>query len=49
MLVDAMEQASRPEIRVLPCEEAVLSQVRAQLSRPASPYRLGASPFSLHN
>ena len=49
MLVDAMERASRPEIRALACEDAILSQVRAQLSRPASPYRFGASPVSLRN
>jgi len=49
MLVDAMEQASRPEIRALACEEAILSRVRAQLSRPASPYPFGVSPFGLRN
>jgi hypothetical protein len=49
MLVDAMEEASRPEIRRLPCDPSVLVALRAQLARPASPYPYGASNFSLRN
>jgi hypothetical protein len=48
-LVRAMEQASRPEIRALPCDRAVLAAVYAQLSRPASPCGYSASAFSLRN
>jgi hypothetical protein len=33
MLIDAMEQASRPELRALPCDRSVLAKVSAQLNR----------------
>jgi hypothetical protein len=48
-LIDAMEQASCPEIRDLSCDQTVLDAFGAQLARPASPYPYGASPFSLRN
>jgi len=35
MLVDAMEEAARPDVRARPCAPAVLAGLRAQLSRPA--------------
>jgi hypothetical protein len=47
MLVDTMENVSRPEFRGLPCEPSILAALRAQLTRPASPYF--ASDFSLRN
>jgi hypothetical protein len=49
MLIDAMEEVSRPERRSVPCDRRVLAAVRAQLARPASvrmPYK---SPYSLRN
>jgi hypothetical protein len=49
MLVDAMEKASRPELRSVPCDGLVLAAVRAQLSRPAAPYAHHGSHFSLRN
>jgi hypothetical protein len=49
MLIDAMEEASRPEFRAVRCDQSVLAAVRAQLARPASPYPYGASRFSLRN
>jgi hypothetical protein len=49
MLVDAMEEFSRPDIRSLPCHPSLLVAVRAQLARPASAGALGASHFSLRN
>ena len=49
MLVETMEQVSRPEIRGLPCEPSILVAFRAQLARPASPCPYGASSFSLRN
>jgi hypothetical protein len=49
MLVDTMEQVSRPEIRQIPCDPRILIALRAQLARPASPYSYGASSFSLRN
>jgi hypothetical protein len=49
MLVEAMEDASRPELRRLPCDQPVLAELRAQLARPASFYPYGASHFSLRN
>ena len=36
MLIDAMEQVSRPELRAKPCDGAVLAGLRAQLALPAS-------------
>ncbi len=49
MLIDAMEEAARPDVRALPCTPQILAGLRAQLSRPASPYPFGASAFSLRN
>jgi hypothetical protein len=47
MLVDAMEEVSRPELRALPCHPSILMALRAQLARPASPNPVGGSCFSL--
>ncbi|MDB5534290.1 MAG: hypothetical protein JWO28_2605 [Hyphomicrobiales bacterium] len=49
MLVDAMEEAARPEFRNLACDPVTLKAVSAQLACPASPYGRGASPYSLRN
>ncbi len=50
MLIDAMEEAARPDIRALPCAPEILAGLRAQLSRPALAYAVGAaSAFSLRN
>ena len=49
MLVDAMEEVSRPEIRKIPCDPRIVIALRAQLARPASPYPYGISKFSLRN
>jgi hypothetical protein len=49
MLIDTMEQISRPELRAVPCDAQLLAAFRAQLARPAlacSPY---ASAYSLRN
>jgi hypothetical protein len=48
-LIDTMEQMARPELRSQPCDRLVLATLRAQLSRPASPYPRDGSRFSLHN
>lgn len=49
MLIDAMEEAARPEIRAVPCAPEILAGLRTQLSQPALPYAFGASAFSLRN
>jgi hypothetical protein len=49
MLVEAMEEISRPEFRALPVDASVLAAVRAQLARPASPYPYWGSQYSLRN
>jgi hypothetical protein len=49
MLVDTMEEVSRPEFRAIPCDSSILVALRTQLARPASPYPYGASNFSLRN
>jgi hypothetical protein len=46
MLVDAMEEAARPEVRNTPCPPAVLQGLRAQLAQPVSHYPFSASAFS---
>ncbi len=38
LLVAAMEEASRPEIRSKPCERATLQECRAQLARPVTAF-----------
>ena len=49
MLVDAMEEAARPELRRMPCDPEILAAVSAQLARPASPYAHTVSHYSLRN
>ena len=49
MLVDAMEEASRPEVRAKPCAPEILAGLRAQLSQPVPHYPVAASAFSLRN
>jgi hypothetical protein len=46
MLVDAMEEAARPEVRSKPCSPAILMGLRAQLAQPVSHYPFAASAFS---
>ncbi len=38
LLIDAMEEAARPEIRSQPVESGILAALRAQLARPAARY-----------
>lgn len=49
MLIDAMEEAARPEVRAKPCPPAILSGLRAQLAQPVSRYPFAASAFSLRH
>ncbi len=49
MLIDAMEQAARPEIRDIPCDAAVISAVSAHLAQPASGLAHHGSAYSLRN
>jgi hypothetical protein len=49
MLIDAMEETSRPEIRNTPCDKHVLAAVKAQLSRPAVAHPHYGSAFSFRN
>jgi len=49
MLIEAMEEVSRPEFRNRPCDPSLLIALRAQLARPASPYPYGATNYSLRN
>jgi hypothetical protein len=46
MLIDAMEEVSRSELRSQPCDPLVVAAVCAQLSRPAAPYAHQGSGFS---
>lgn len=49
MLIEAMDEVSRPEFRNRPCDPSLLIALRAQLARPASPYPYGATNYSLQN
>ncbi|MGY3614799.1 hypothetical protein [Bradyrhizobium sp. USDA 10063] len=49
MLIDAMEEASRPEIRNVPCEKHLLAAVEARLARPAAAYPCYGSALSFRN
>jgi hypothetical protein len=49
MLIDAMEEVSRPELRAMPCDPLVVAAVHAHLARPASAYAFCGSAFSLVN
>ena len=49
MLVKAMEEASRPEIRKIPCDPKILLALRDQLARAGLPYPSGASTYTLRN
>ena len=49
MLIDSMEQVSRPETRAVPCDIEVLAAFRAQLARPATAVTPYPSSYSLRN
>jgi hypothetical protein len=49
MLVDTMEEISRPDFRKAPCDPSVLIALKAHLAGPASAYAHGVSRFSLRN
>jgi hypothetical protein len=49
MLIDAMEEVSRPERRAEPCDGQLLAALRAQLARPALPRTPYVSAYSLRN
>jgi hypothetical protein len=49
MLIDTMEEVSRPELRSMPCDPSILVALRAQLARPASASIQYGSHFSLRN
>jgi len=46
LLLEAMEDAARPELRAKPCPPAILAGLRAQLAQPVSHYPFAASAFS---
>ena len=48
-LIGTMETLSRPELRAMPCDRTLLAAVKAHLARPAVPYGLYGSNFSLRN
>jgi hypothetical protein len=49
MLIDAMEEVSRPELRAVPCDPLVVAAVHAHLARPASAYAFCGSASSQVN
>lgn len=49
MLIDTMEEISRPELRAVPCDDQLLAAFRAQLARPALALTPYASAYSLRN
>ena len=49
MLIDTMEQVSRPELRQQPCDRPAVAAAFAQLSRPAAPHLHQGYGFSLRH
>jgi hypothetical protein len=49
MLIDTMEQVSRPETRAVPCDSQLLAAFRAQLARPAAAVTPYPSSYCLRN
>ena len=49
MLVDTMEEVSRPESQAVPCDSRVLAAFCAQLARPASAQMPFAKGYGLRN
>jgi hypothetical protein len=49
MLIEAMEEVSRAELRSQPCDQLVVAAMYAQLSRPAAPYAHQGSDLSLRH
>ncbi|MBA2400130.1 MAG: transcriptional regulator [Bradyrhizobium sp.] len=49
MLIDTMEQVSRPESRAVPCDINVLAALRTQLARPATAAIAYGSGYTLRN
>jgi hypothetical protein len=44
LLIDAMEEAARPEVRSQPCESVILQEaLRAQLAQPVARYCTSSS------
>jgi hypothetical protein len=48
MLINAIEDVTRPEVRAVPCDSHLLAAMRAQLMRPAS-VMPNVSPYCLRN
>ncbi|MBR1205914.1 hypothetical protein JQ562_32035 [Bradyrhizobium sp. AUGA SZCCT0051] len=48
-LVEAMEQAARPEVRNVPCDVSLISAAAAHLARPAPTFAHCGSVYSLRN
>jgi hypothetical protein len=49
MLIDTMEEVSRPETRAVPCDSQLLAAFRAQLARPAAAVTPYPSNYCLRN
>jgi hypothetical protein len=49
MLIDTMEEISRPELRAVPCDARVLVALRTQLARPASAHTTYVTGYGLRN
>jgi hypothetical protein len=49
MLIDTMEEVSRPETRAVPCDINILTALRAQLARPATALTPYPSSYCLRN
>ncbi|WP_420971141.1 hypothetical protein [Bradyrhizobium sp. B120] len=48
-LVEAMEQAARPEVQNVPCDVGLISAAAAHLARPAPTFDHCGSAYSLRN
>jgi len=49
LLIEAMEEAVRPEVCSQPVEAEILMALRAQLARPVTRLPYAVTPYSLRN
>jgi hypothetical protein len=49
LLIDAIEETARPEVRSQPLEAEILMALRAQLAQPVARFPYAVTPYSLRN
>jgi hypothetical protein len=49
LLINAMEETARPDVRSQPVEAEILTALRAQLAKPVARFPYAVTPYSLRN